>query len=67
MFSSSYFAQEYFNDYFKITGEVYELPDVTGGGGGKAVQVNWQEIQALGLRKDEEEILEFIVAFVLSR
>ncbi len=63
MFSSAYFPQEYFNEYFKITGEVIRHED----DGGSSVSVNWQQLKALKLRKGDEDILEFIVAFVLSR
>jgi len=62
MFSSSYFNPEYFNEFFKISGTVIE-----DGGGNSSVYVNWQQLQAMQLRKGDEDILEFIVAFVLSR
>jgi len=66
VFSSSYFSPEYFGEYFKITGEVTYI-DTPGGGGGKAVNVNQRQLRALKLGKDDQDILEFIVAFVLSR
>jgi hypothetical protein len=61
MFRSNYFTPWYFNEYFKIRGEV------TGGGGGRKVSVNLEDLKALNLEQDDEEIMEFIVAFVLSR
>lgn len=61
MFSSSYFNPEYFNEYFKITGEV-----VDDGSGTKSVVVNLGQLRSLKLRKEDEDILEFIVSFVLS-
>lgn len=62
MFSSLYFTPKYFNEYFKITGDV-----IDDGGGNSSVHVNWQQLKALRLGKDDQDILEFIVAFVLSR
>ena len=66
MFSSSYFNQEYFGEYFKITGDVIIIEEPEGGSGSKGVTVNWQELKALGLNRDDQEVVEFIVAFVLS-
>jgi len=63
MFTSLYFNPEYFNEYFKIAGKVISLP----GGGGGGVEVNQAELGALGLNHEDEEILAFIVAFVLTR
>ncbi len=69
MFSSAFFTPKYFNKYFKITGEILDIGVVpSGGGGGQAgVIVNQSQLRALGLRKDDQDVLEFIVAFVLSR
>lgn len=67
MFSSAYFSSEYFNEYFKITGEIIPIDEGGSGSGSKGVQVNWRELQLLGLHKDDQEVMEFIVAFVLSR
>ncbi len=64
MFSSNYFTPSYFNEFFKITGEVSYSED---GGGNSSVNVNWQQLKAMKLHKGDEAILEFIVAFVLSR
>ncbi len=61
MFSSSYFTPQYFNEYFKITGDV-----VDDGGGNSKVRVNQRELMAFKLDQDDQDILEFVVAFVLS-
>jgi len=61
MFSSSYFTPEYFNEYFKVTGEVIELPS-----GGFGVNVNKRGPSQFHLNREDEDILEFVIAFVLS-
>ncbi len=63
MFSSSYFTPEYFNEHFKITSSVIQLP---GGGGGSHV-VDYSELRRLKLDKDDQDILEFIVAYMMNR
>ena len=65
MFSSSYFAPEYFNEYFKVTGSVTTI----GGGHGAwyEVDVNQDELRQFNLKRDDEVILEFMIAFVLSQ
>ena len=62
MFSSPYFNPEYFNEYFKVTGDLFD-----DGGGNSRVRVNQRELKAFNLEQDDEDILEFVVAFVLSR
>lgn len=66
MFSSSHFAPDHFGEHFKITGQVIIIPD-EGGGGSKGMVVDYAELRRLNLRKEDEEILEFIVAWVMSR
>jgi len=53
----------------KTAAEILDFGVVpSGGGGGQAgVIVNQGQLRALGLRKDDQDVLEFIVAFVLSR
>lgn len=66
MFSSSFFSPEFFGDHFKITtGEIIQLPDALGGGSGKVV--DFAAIRKLNLDKDDQDILEFIVAYVISQ
>lgn len=62
MFSSDYFPTEYFNEYFKVTGVVSTRPS-----GGGSVDVNLRELKRFQLNEDDETILEFVVAFVLSQ
>ena len=65
MFNSGHFAPDYFGEHFKpIKGEVYVPP---GGGGGFWVNVDQTDLKAFKLKQEDEEILEFVVAFVLSR
>ena len=61
MFSSSYFTPDYFNEYFKVTAEITD-----DGGSGSKVTVNQRELMAFNLEQDDQDILEFVVAFVLS-
>jgi hypothetical protein len=61
MFSSSFFNPEYFNEYFKVIGD--PIPILADGGGGS------KGISQRRLRQDEDDqdILDFIVTFVLNR
>lgn len=65
MFSSSYFEPSYFNEYFKITPTDIVLPDDLGGSAAKVV--DYKEIRKLNLDRDDQDILEFIVAFVTNQ
>jgi len=62
MFSSSYFTPKYFNRYFKPS-EFIEKIVVAVGSGGKAISHN---LRKLKLGKDDQDILEFIMSFVIN-
>jgi len=65
MFSSSYFNPEYFNEHFRQSGTVIKVPNV--GGGYTSVGVtNFDRLRELCLRKDDQDVLEMLFAFVLS-
>jgi len=61
MFSSNFFSPEYFNDHFKATGEITILPGVGG-----VIGSNYN-LEPLKLDSDDEDILEILIAFTLSR
>ena len=63
MFPSGYFSPEYFNEYFEAI-IVVVIPVAGGGGGGVR---NWYKRNEISLPNEDEEIIDFIVAFVLSR
>jgi hypothetical protein len=60
MFSSGFFTPGYFNEYFKATTE----PVLDTGGGGSGSKGILQ--RRLRLDEDDQDILDFIVTFVLN-
>ena len=70
MFSSSFFSPEFFGNFFKITGTPVLIKRVDAGVKDRGVggtHVNLAPIRGKGFHKDEEDILEFIITFVLNR
>ena len=64
MFSVSYFTEGYFNNYFKSSSEVVVLNIEEDGGGNSK---RHRELMAFTLDRDDRDILEFIISFVLGR
>ena len=58
MFSSSYFDSSYFSDHFKLVGEIIVIPST-------AIRSNMME--TLDLTRDDRELLEVIISFVMTR
>ena len=74
-FASSYFSANYFNTYFKARGVVIPTPPISipgGGSGGdgtfpELLIADYTSLDAMGLSQEDKDVLELLIAFVLTR
>lgn len=73
MFSSSFFSPDFFGEFFKVVGTPIIIPKPPGkgntltGGVGGGLHIDLSEMRNKGFAKEDEDVLEFIIAFVLNR